>query len=164
MKKLKLVLLVIGLLVMGSNLVNAQTYRNAIGIRFAWDAGLTFKHFMNESAAFEIIASRRGYVDFSYTRLTGLYLIHNPIKSVEGLQWYYGGGASILFYSGSYYDTHSSDSKTILGLMGALGLDYKFKDVPIALSVDWLPGFFFASGNGTGFAGDYGALAARYTF
>ena len=164
MKKLKLVLLVIGLLVMGSNLVSAQNYKNAIGLRFAWDYGLSFKHFMNETAAFEIIASRRSYVDLSYTRLTGLYLIHNPIKSVEGLQWYYGGGASILFYNGSYYDSHSDISKTNLVLMGAIGLDYKFKDAPIALSVDWLPGFFLSSGYASGFAGDYGALAARYTF
>ena len=170
MKKLKFVLLVFGLLVMGNNLVNAQSYKNAIGLRFAWDYGLSFKHFMNETAAFEIIASHRSYsayyvsnYSYSYTRLSALYLVHNPISSVEGLKWYYGGGLTAAFWGGDFNYDNNGKSSTSLGIVGALGLEYKFASTPITISGDWLPTFFF-SGYGNGFGGEAGGLAVRYTF
>ncbi len=150
-----------------SESINAQEYKTAIGLRFAWDYGITFKHFIKENTAIEIIGSTRsfgiaGFSNYRYTRITGLYQIHKPIESVEGLKWYYGGGLTAAFYSGDYFDT-IKDSKTALGLSGVLGLDYKFKDTPINVSLDWMPTFFI-TGFGNGFGGQAGGLAVRYTF
>ncbi len=46
--------------------------------------------------------------------------------------------------------------------MGVLGLDYKFTDAPVNLSLDWAP-ILFVNGYDNGFRGAYGALSARYT-
>ena len=167
MKKLKLVLLVIGLLVMGSNLVNAQTYKNGIGLRLGWGYGLTFKHFLNEKAALEGILNYRsyGYADYNYNylRISALYLIHNPISSVEGLQWYYGGGLMFQSWGGDFKTYLPGEKTTNIGIMGALGLDYKFSGAPISVTADWLPTIILG-GYGNGFAGEAGGLAIRYTF
>lgn len=54
-------------------------------------------------------------------------------------------------------------SSTTFGVMGVVGLDYKFTDIPLNLSVDWVPTFFIGDGYVSGFGGGYGALSARYT-
>ncbi len=170
MKKVKLLFLIFGFLFIGSNLIQAQEYKNGIGIRFAWDYGLTFKHFMNEKAAFEIIASHRSYsayylsdYSYSYTRISAMYLIHTPIASFEGLKWYYGAGVTAAFWSGDYNYLGSNKGSSSVGIMGALGLEYKFATAPITISGDWLPTIFF-SGYSNGFTGEAGGLAVRYTF
>ena len=58
----------------------------------------------------------------------GLLEIHRPMN-VEGLRWFYGAGAYLGFQSGDTY----------LGPTGILGLDYKFANVPINLSLEWKP-------------------------
>ena len=94
-----------------------------------------------------------------------LYQHHTPIASVDGLKWYVGGGASAWIWTYDKDYNFGSDYNNInLGIMGCLGLDYKFADFPINLSVDWVPTFvvgnsFYSNGFGVG----YGALAARYT-
>jgi hypothetical protein len=146
---------------------SAQTYKNGIGLRFGWGYGVTFKHFVNQKAALEGVLNYRSYgaldYKYNYVRLTGLYLIHNPIASAEGLQWYYGGGLMYQSWGGDF-DKYTNGAKSSnLGIVGALGLDYKFKDVPISITADWLPTFIL-SGYGDGFGGEAGGLAVRYTF
>jgi hypothetical protein len=89
-------------------------------------------------------------------RTTLLYEIHNPIKDIEGLRWYYGFGPHLGFYSSKYYN-----GNTLVGVDGVLGLDYKIKGVPFNISLDWQPSFEF--GDGSGFDG-WGGLGVRYTF
>ena len=83
---------------------------------------------------------------------------HNAISSVDNLSWYYGAGAGVYLYS---FDFVTTESSTGVGISGYLGLDYKFADIPLNLSVDWVPTFFVA-GYGNGFGGGYGGLSARY--
>jgi hypothetical protein len=45
--------------------------------------------------------------------------------------------------------------------MGVIGLDYKFSEIPLNLSVDWMPTYFLGGYIG-GFGGGYGSLSARY--
>jgi hypothetical protein len=144
---------------------HAQAYDKAIGLRFGYPLAASFKFFISEPAAIEIYAGYRSYGggDWKYFNVGGMYQVHKPISSVDGLSWYYGGGVSIWFFSyADYWNVlYDNPSTTGFGINGALGLDYRFADAPINLSVDWLPTFRI-SGYDDGFGGDNGALSARY--
>lgn len=133
----------------------AQTYDKAIGIRFPFGTGITFKKFISPRAAIEAQALY-GRDDF---RLTGLYEFHFPFAKVEGLQWYVGPGAHLGFYKSEAQKNYSS--KMDVGIDGVLGIDYKFSGLPVNVSVDWQP---TVSLNGSGARSSYGGVAIRYTF
>lgn len=143
----------------------AQDYQTAIGARLGWGISATGKHFLSENGAIEAIANFRSFgvpgFKWSWVSITGLYEIHNDLSSVtEGLKWYYGGGPNITLYSGSF-DVNGLNSTTI-GIVGTLGLDYKFPTAPINISLDWLPGFAISGGGG--FSASAGGIAVRYAF
>lgn len=145
-----------------ANSANAQSgYKSAIGLRLGYPIAASYKFFISDPAAIELYAGFRGNTFYSWIHLGAMYQYHFPISSVEGLQWYVGGGASALLYS--FDNGFATGEGTFgIGINGALGLDYKFANAPINLSVDWLPTIFI-SGYVSGFGGGYGALAARYT-
>jgi len=131
---------------------NGHSYRTALGVK-VWDGGgISFKHFLTDKNAIELI----GYFWNQGTRITGLYEIHGPINGAPGLLWYIGPGAHIGFYNTKYGDG------AFAGIDGVLGLDYKFNGAPINISLDWQPSFEF--GDGRGFVGSWGGLGIRYTF
>lgn len=131
---------------------SAQDYTTALGVKF-WDGGgITLKHFFNEQNAGELI----GYFWSQGARFTGLYEIHGDISNAGGLRWYIGPGAHVGFYNSKYGDG------AYFGVDGVLGLDYKFNNAPINLSIDWQPSIEF--GSGRGFYGGWGGLGVRYTF
>lgn len=149
-----------------SNSVSAQSYDNAVGLRLAWGVGGTYKHFFSDKIAAEGIVNfrSRGTLGFRYssTRITALVSLHQPLEEVtEGLQWYVGGGAFAGFWSGAYSRVYDYNT-TQVGVSGVIGLDYKFADLPINVSVDWMPGIALVGGGG--FIGSSGGLAVRYTF
>lgn len=136
----------------------AQGYDNAIGGRFGAANGLTFKTTLGDNKMIDIIANFRSTDEYKYFRLTGLYEIYNPINNAPGLNWYYGIGGSI--GSAKYRPTNSSD--LYLSADGVLGLDYKFADAPINLSLDWKPAIELAPN--TNFDGSGVAISLRFTF
>ena len=143
----------------------SSEYKTAAGLRFGYPTSVSLKHFLNEKNAVEVFAGFRWYDRFaSDFRVGGLYLIHTPITDVEGLKWYYGGGPTAIF---NFYDSvvySANDYASVnLGIMAALGLDYKFADYPISLSVDWIPTLVIGKSNYNGFQFGYSALSARYT-
>ncbi len=138
-----------------------QNYNSAIGLRFGYPTSVSYKKFLNEKNALELYAGFRGFGSYSYLSANVAYQIHNPIKSVEGLSWYYGLGAGAYIYSFDSGFNYGDSGKLSIGLSGYLGLDYSFKDTPINLSVDWVPTFFL-TGYGNGFGGEQGAFSARY--
>ena len=103
-------------------------YKLAAGIRLSSAAptlsnSISLKYFMNSTTALE------GLVSFgSRFGVGGLYEMHQTLNS-PGLQWYFGGGGFI----GA--ESHS----TYLGPTGVVGLDYKFSNLPLNLSLDWKP-------------------------
>ena len=164
MKKLLLIFALAGFLL--NFQAEAQPYENAVGLRASWGFGGTFKHFLNESAAIEGILNYRNFgvlsLDWSYVQVTGLYQVHKDLSNVfDGLQYYYGGGAFIGFWGGDFLNRIDGD-QTYIGIVGNLGLDYAFADLPINLSVDWIPGISLVGGGG--FLGTAGGLAIRYYF
>src|SRR5579872_6273000 len=119
-------------LLAASSLLNraaAQDYKVAIGVRFSSASptlsnSVSIKYFMDESNAIE------GLVSFgSRFGLGGLYEKHQLIGGTPAFKWFYGGGGYIGFENG----------QTFLGPQGVAGLDYKFQNAPLNLSLDWKP-------------------------
>ncbi|MDZ4824606.1 MAG: hypothetical protein SH856_14205 [Flavobacteriales bacterium] len=158
------------LLVVISVNTTAQDYNTGIGIRFGGlTSGLTIKHFVNSNAALE------GIVSFAprSLHLTGLYEWHKPIANAKGLMWFYGVGGHVGFFSygGHYYVyKHKGNNvyveeqgarATVVGADFIIGLDYKFNNAPINLSLDLKPFINFWGGP---YAYWDGALSARFVF
>jgi hypothetical protein len=141
----------------------STSYKTAIGLRLGYPLSVSLKHFINEKGAIEAFAGARGYSFYRWYNVGAAYQHHSAIDGVEGLRWYVGGGASAFFWSFDDGFFNDNASNTSLGILAVGGLDYKFADYPINLSVDWMP-VFFVNGYGNGFGGGYGALSARYTF
>ncbi|GAC1427514.1 MAG: hypothetical protein NVS1B13_20260 [Flavisolibacter sp.] len=141
-------------------------YKTALGFKF-YPGAVTIKHFLKDNAALEGLLY---FWDYG-TRIAGLYEFHGQIKDAAGLRWYAGPGAHIGFWNNTwrdhyydYYYTHPYN-RTYIGLDGVLGLDYKFKDAPINIGLDWQPSINFGNGPAAyGFYSGFGGIAIRYTF
>ncbi|MGN7205726.1 hypothetical protein ACTHQF_15750 [Pedobacter sp. SAFR-022] len=137
---------------------NAQSYRNAIGGRFGTANGVTFKTTLGDNKMLDLIANFRSNDGYSYFRVTGLYEIYNPLQGAPGLNWYYGIGGSVGSRKWKFDDTN----KAYISLDGVVGLDYKFADAPINLSLDWKPAIELAPS--TEFDSSGLGLSVRFTF
>ena len=159
-----------------SDLVKAQDYKSSIGARAGYPSshrtliGFNFKHFMSERAAVEGIVSWmwRG----RELRFTALYQHHFDIP-VEGLRWYLGGGGYAGIASRRYhphYNWYYYEDNYVIPIFGITfvgGVEYKFRDLPIALALDHMPsiGFNRLSRDGFDPAGlGNGGVSFRYTF
>ena len=92
-------------------------------------------------------------------RFTGLYEFHfYNIEGVNGLAWYVGPGAHIGFYIPKYKTQYNTAAD--IGIDGVIGLDYKIKNTPINLSLDWQPSYSIL-GN-AGLQPQFGGLSIRY--
>ena len=156
------VLFTVAMCLFFANTGSAQEYGSAIGLRLGYPLSLTYKTFINDNSAIEVFGGLRGYSTYSWINVGAAYEVHKPIEGVDGLQWYFGGGASAFFWTFKNSFSGDNSASATFGILGTLGLDYKFEDAPINLSVDWMP-IFFLNGFGNGFGAGYGALAVRYT-
>lgn len=147
--------LVVSIVIMAS----AQDYKTGVGIRGGLSYGLTLKHFLNEKAAVEGLLQTR----WSGFDITGLYEIHAQAFEVEKLRWYYGGGAHIGFWNGTYVSWGAAGtSYTLIGIDGILGIEYTFSEAPLNIGLDWKPAINLTGH--TGFWPDGGAISIRYVF
>ena len=113
-------------------------YRTALGVRLSSSPAMvsnsiSLKHFISDNAAIEAL--------FSFgdpLALGALYQVHKPLGS-EGLQWFYGGGAYLGFVKTFNPVKNRNETDPNFGAQGVLGLDYKFMNAPINLSLDWKP-------------------------
>jgi hypothetical protein len=142
--------------------IYSQNYKTAAGLRLGYPLSVSYKTFISEPGAIEVFAGYRGFSFYRWFTVGGLYQHHNPFPDVEGLRWYYGGGASAFFWSYDDLFVGTTDNSSVsFGILGNVGLDYRVKDQPLNLSIDWVPAFSF-NGYGKGFGAGYGALSARY--
>ncbi len=158
MRKLLFTLCFAAAMLVGGAL-QAQAYKSAIGARLGYPFAASYKTFITEPGAVELFAGFRGYAGYSWFSINGAYEHHFPISGVENLSWYAGGGAGVQFWT---WRNAALDGNTSISVMGVLGLDYKFEDIPLNLSIDWMPTVFL-NGYIQGFGGGYGSLSARYT-
>ena len=140
---------------------NGQEFKSAVGARLGYPLSATYKMFLNESNALEVYGGTRGFGNYRWWIVSGAYQIHKPLEvgDLDGLNYYFGGGASVFFWS---FDEGFGDfSTTTFGIQAYAGLSYSFADTPINISVDWVPTYFF-NGFGSGFGAGYGTLGIRY--
>ena len=160
MQKLLLVVLTCCFLATAQAQLNGPAgsgYNQAIGVKFPGGLSLTYKKFVTDTHSIEglLTSFNNGF------RVAGMYEFNfYSFSSVDGLAWFVGPGAHIGFWRDSIGKQYSNQAD--LGLDGIIGLDYKFKDIPIAVSIDWQPSLTLMGTASPHPA--YGGLAVRYTF
>jgi ABC-type multidrug transport system permease subunit len=159
--------IIISMITAKAQSVNSSSYSTAIGLRGGGTSGLTIKHFTNSNTAIE------GILSFWHRSVgvTGLYEKHAGAFSVDGMRWYYGGGAHIYVTGsdGGYYNDHNyryyryRDGGFGFGVDGIVGLEYKINPIPFAISIDLKPAIDVTSGGNVYFYVDPG-LGIKFTF
>lgn len=141
----KVSLFVFALICFAATGVHAQTYNTAIGAKFyvgdGSAGGINIRHSLTQNTAIE------GSMLFMTNAigLEGLYEYQGPINGAPGLQYFVGGGALIAI------NTNKGGS-TAFALRLTGGVDYKFADAPINISLGFDPAFYIAPSTGTNVA------------
>ena len=142
------------------------TFKSAVGLRLGWPTSLSYKMFLNESAAVEGMLGYRNYgFGVSMISLDAAYQIHQDIQleSMEGLQFYYGGGAGINRWTADGYNGEGGASAVLFSVKGYAGLSYTLDNIPLNISIDAIPSYYFGGSFDTLSAFGVGlAVAARY--
>lgn len=137
MKKILLVILVVA--IAGTlNRADAQGYKTALGVRLSssnamQNNSVSFKQFITDKAAIEAL-----FTFGDPLALGALLELHQPLNA-PGLSWYYGGGGYIGFVKTLNTATGKEKSDPNFGAQGVIGLDYKFNNIPLNISLDWKP-------------------------
>jgi hypothetical protein len=139
---------------------NAQVYSTAIGARLGYPLSASIKAFITDESAVEGYVGFRHWPDYRWVSINGAYQIHFPIEELPELQWYLGAGGGIYFWNYRVIG-RERDTQVGIGVQAYLGLDYTFEDVPLNLTIDWVPTVFL-SGYRTGFGATYGNIGVRY--
>lgn len=169
-----------GILLFASSFARAQSaditqpgtdlYHSALGVRFGTDLGITYRTQFHNNYFEGILGS--GYRGLL---ITGLYEKFQPAAPKANLYWFYGAGGHIGFFDrphsynyyyydrwGNYYVEHVYGYPgPTFGIDGILGLEYKFRKLPFAASIDLKP-YLDLFRFGYGYID--GAFTFRYTF
>ncbi len=137
-----------------------QNYSSAVGARFGYPLSASYKKFISEPGAIEAYVGLRGNTAWTWVSISAAYLHHKEleIENISGLNWYFGGGGSVYFWN---YKFSTDIASTTLGLQGYIGLEYTFDDLPLTVTLDWVPTIFLNSYVDS-FGGGYGGLGVRY--
>lgn len=151
------VLLVLSLVFLFQFSAEAQDYKSSIGGKLGYGLVASYKKFLSEKAAIDVF----GGIHWGGSVLGGInYSIHKDISEVQNLRWYYGAGANFFSWAAGSY------SWAEVGISGNIGLEYTFEDIPLNVSVDYVPTFIVFDtddyDNVRRFRSGYGALTARY--
>ncbi|WP_199120999.1 hypothetical protein [Pedobacter sp. ASV28] len=141
-------------------------YKAAIGIKFLWGISITGKYFLKPHQALEAIIRYKGYQGIGNDlAFSALYEYERQIPGADGFNWYAGAGAYFGHFSyKSSYDLGLygiKTSKSYYGVSGVVGLEYKIKQLPIAISADWMPSFDIKGG---AFVAENGGIGVKYAF
>ena len=145
----KILLLFALIIVIGSH-ANAGDY--ALGGRISNQFGITFKYKYYGNTWLEGIADI-GSHDLA---LTGLFEQYYETPFSRNLNWFVGGGPYLGYWG------NGNSSSAWLGVKGVLGVCYNFTDIPVDLSLDWMPEFQLVSKFTPSF--NVFGLSIRYTF
>lgn len=145
-------LLLLSIVMFFSYASQAQEYKTAVGVRLGPNSpaiapGFTVKHFLTEKNALEGIVGLNSGIG-----VCGLYEWYFPVTTVEHLQWFAGAGAYAAY----------RDKTSFIGGAGIVGVDYKFPDIPLNISIDWKPELNIIES--VGFEASGVGFSARFTF
>ena len=155
---MKKILLLAAVILTCSFAANAQTgngYKNAIGVRGAWGAEVSYQRYIAPANRLEGTLGINRY-GFS-VEAVHQWMFEIPANTSGVWQWYAGAGAGL----GAW---NSKDVKGgfCLGALGQIGIEYNFAKVPLQLSVDYRPGFYLIPETVFDWSGF--ALGIRYCF
>lgn len=142
-------LLLVGAIFMANG---QQNYEKSAGIRLGSTSGLTFKKFVTENEAIELILSGRN----EGTQISAIYLFHQPMEFSfnENFYVHYGLGGHIGYerfndiakiltnVSGDEF-VFEERSFFAMGIDGNIGIEYRWLEVPITIGFDVKPIFNF---------------------
>lgn len=131
--------------------VQAQDYNTGIGLRGGPFNGLTVKHFLSSTNAVEGVLSTQwdGWL------ISGTWEKHATAFDTDGLKWFYGIGGQIGFWNDNVtWGTPNHGDYTVLGIHGALGLEYTFDEIPFSVGADWKPALNLSGYGSRQFWGD----------
>ncbi|GAB1373476.1 hypothetical protein MASR1M46_03560 [Bacteroidales bacterium] len=112
----------------------SQNYKTAIGLRTGTSLGASIKHFISQPGALEgILDVDIVKHDEMKIKATGLYEYHFDVN-VDGLYVYAGAGASAGVHVAGLYSKQFMMGIDLIG-----GVEYKFNNIPLAISADWNP-------------------------
>ncbi|HOT13409.1 MAG TPA: hypothetical protein PK252_01490 [Bacteroidales bacterium] len=126
--------------------------QQAIGARLSDNFGITYKYTYSNPVKLE------GILEIHRHALTvnGLYERYYQTPFSKYFDWYFGGGAFINFWS------VNDNGGVNVGLRGVAGICYTFSDIPIDISLDWMPAIQIVSDYHADFA--ILGLSVRYVF
>lgn len=143
MKKIAILCTVIAVISSTQNL-SAQdypqgtSYKTALGVRLSssnamQSNSISIKQFISEKTAIE------GLFTFGDPLALGALIeFHKPL-SAAGLTYFYGAGGYIAFLKNVNVATQKTTTDANFGAQGVIGLDYKFNNIPLNISLDWKP-------------------------
>jgi hypothetical protein len=116
----------------------AQDYQTSLGVRLSssnamQNNSITIKQFISEKMAIE------GLFTFGDPLALGALVEYHKQLTPAGLRYFYGAGAYISFVKKVNVATSKSTTDPNFGAQGVIGLDYKFSNVPLNISLDWKP-------------------------
>jgi hypothetical protein len=137
----------------------AQNYKTALGVRLSSanadvNNSVSFRQFITHNTALE------GLLSFGDPVAIGVLFEKFKALSPEGLSYFWGGGGYVSFAKTSAAKT--SNGNVGLGGQGVIGLDYKFNNIPLNLSLDWKPELLLV--NNINFQPAAIGLSARFVF
>lgn len=133
-------------------------YKKALGVKM-YPSAISYRQFYRTNKALEVL----GYFTLDGFRTTAMVEKYMPIDANENLTWYVGYGAHLGLWSEEWKKKNPNHPAGIaLGVDGILGLDYKIKNAPLDISVDWQPSFNFVGANY--FESGWAGIGVRYTF
>ena len=124
-------------------------YDKALGLRLGGGVGVTYV--MPAWGNYVEVIGELRFGNNGYIAVGGLYELKYSFFDVEGMDWYFGGGAHVGL----------SDNNFGMGVDGIIGLEYVFNQAPLNIGIDWKPGFDII--NSTNYFAD-AAISLRYVF
>ncbi len=144
--------------------INTSSYSTAIGVRGFGTSGLTIKHFNSKTNAIE------GIIGFGPYALSATILFEKYVNAFDepGLNWYYGFGGHIATQSNwTYVDGwrryNRENGDFGVGIDGIFGMEYKIREIPIAISLDVKP-FLEVTTRGNAYLALDPGLGVKFTF
>ena len=127
------------------------------GLATAQEVGIRFGDIVGNNVAVDGVFDFKGkriHADVSFGDGVGIEALYDfMVKPLEGEAFYYYVGAGAFTWLGDPF---------ALGVLGELGLEYRFNNVPIALGLDWRPSFRII--NDTKFHFDRFGFNVRWVF
>jgi hypothetical protein len=141
------------LLVLMAISTQAQHYKHSAGVRTGYTSAITYKYFIKDDQAIELMASGRN----NGFQVTALYQFNKPMELSFNDRFfaYYGVGASAGYekYTRRTSDTnvntptpvfaYDEHSYLTMGINTILGVEYRWLAMPLTIGLDIKPFFQF---------------------